>query len=343
MRLAIIFTTALAMMACGAEQSNSTNDDGSASVDERATSASKSQLTQNALTNTPISFADATGETSTIIEVDPCPFVSDEKILASVRSEFEITRREVSNTQCRWAYNAGFAIAVTIEDIATAEPIFERRYNMDVDTAPSPQDGPGTNAVVLNDTAWDKPIPFAFSFEQDGKLVFMRYTGFRTNAEIMRPAASEISARMGSAAEIEPQRRRATEPFQACETWNEQDMKSVFGLDDTAVIGQGMRGTSTCSWTIYEDGVTGQKTAGFNFFKHEPGKEPDYEASGFSTYSDNGEEHYIEKNETKFGKYINILTLRPQGVVSVTLSDPNGDQTEVAKRLQANLLSRLVP
>ncbi len=166
----------------------------------------------------------------------------------------------------------------------------------------------------------------------------MRYTGFKTNAEIMRPAADEISARVGSAPEIEPQRRHATKPFQACETWNEQDMKSVFGLDDTAVVGQGRRGMSTCTWNFCEDGVRGKKAAGSSFSKHETGKELDYEAIGFSTYSDNGEEHYIEKNETEFGKYINIVTSRPEGVVSVTLLDPNGEQTDVAKVLQANAI-----
>lgn len=342
MRLAIIFTIVLAMTACGAEQPNSATDDGSASVDERATPESKSRVAESALTNTPISFADATGETSQIIDVDPCPFVSDEKITASVRSEFEITRREVSNTQCRWAYNAGFAIEVTIEDVVSAKPVSERRYNMDVATVLSSQDGPGTNAVVVNDTAWDKQVPFAFSFEQDEKLVFMRYTGFKTNAEIMRPAADEISARMGSAPEIESQRRHATEPFQACETWNDQDMKSVFSLDDNAVIGQGMSGMSTCTWDIYEDGVSGKKTAGFSFTKFEPGKTPDYGALGYSTYSDNGEEHYFEKRESDYGTFILVVTVRPEGVVGVTLSDPTGDQTDAAKILQANLLSRLV-
>jgi len=252
-----------------------------------------------------------------------------------------MTRREVSNTQCRWSYNAGFAVEVTIEDVASAKPVSERRYNIDVDTVLSSQDGPGKNAVVVNDTAWDKQMPFAFSFEQDEKLVFMRYTGFKTNAEIMRPAADEISARMGSAPEIEPQRRHATRPFQACETWNEQDMKSVFGLDDTARVGQ--VGTSICTWDIYEDGVSGKRTASFSFSKHETGKELDYEALGYSTYSDNGEEHYIEKRESKFGKFIFIVTLRPEGVVGVTLLDPNGDPTDAAKLLQANLLSRLVP
>ena len=56
----------------------------------------------------------------------------------------------------------------------------------------------------------------------------MRYTGFKTDADIMRPAANEIAARMSIAPTIRHQRRHKTEPFKACDVWNEYDLKTVF-------------------------------------------------------------------------------------------------------------------
>jgi hypothetical protein len=295
------------------------------------------------LTNTPISFAEAMNEAPKKIEAGPCPFVSDSTIKASVRSSFEITRKEATNAKCRWSYNAGFAIDVTIEDLTSAKPISERGYNIGVDTVLEPQSGPGTNAMVVNDTAWDKPIPFAYSFEKDGKLVFMRYTGFKTNAQIMRPAANEIAALMGTAPLTEQQDRNAAPSFKACEVWNERDLKSVFGTADTAVVSQGMNGMSTCHWKIYEDGVSGQKTAGFNIYRRPSGKKAEYEYGSYTPYSEDGITHYIRKSDSDFGLYIHIITPHPEGLVHVTVSDSGADATAVAKKLQKNLLSRMVP
>ncbi len=326
MRLGVFLIAIYALTACGSGQSaHALNDE------------------DKSLTNTPISFAAATGETSRMVEVTPCPFVSDAVILASVRSGFEITRREVSNTNCRWAYNAGFAINVTIEDISTAVPVLERRYNAGVDPELSPQEGPGTNAVVLNDTAWGKSLPFAYSFEKDGKLVFMRYTGFKTDARIMRTAANEIARRMASASEVEPQRRHLEVDFEPCAVWTTADLRTVFGTDDQSRVAAGRRSTSACSWDIFEDGVAGRRTAAFNISKPERGKKQEYEYSSYSPYSADGETHYLRKSSSDFGLYIHLVTPRPQGLVHVTVSDANGDATSVAKVLQNNLLNRMVP
>lgn len=264
MRVGISLIIILSLAACSSEQT------------AQASSGESSQLT-----STPISFADATGENLQMMEVVPCPFVSDEVIKASVRTTFEITRREVSNTSYRWAYNAGFAINVTIEDLATARLVAERQYNMDIDPVLTPQSGPGTNATVLNDTAWDKQLPFAYSFEKDVKLVFMNYTGFKTDAGIMRPAADEIAQRMGTASEIQQQRRELLVPFEACEVWSENDLKAAFSAGDGSRVETGRRGPSTCSWNVTQDGVAGQRTAAFNIYKPEPGKKKEYEYDGY--------------------------------------------------------------
>ncbi|PHR61910.1 MAG: hypothetical protein COA43_01695 [Robiginitomaculum sp.] len=343
MRIALICTTILILTACGDEQSDQSADTSNLSVNSPVTALLDRKSRGSALTNTPISFADATGETSKMIEVGPCPFVSDETIKASVRTTFEITRREVSNTECRWAYNAGFVINVTIEDIVTAKPVSERRYNIGVDTVSTPQDGPGTHAAMINDTAWGKLMPFAYSFEKDGKLVFIRYTGFKTGADIMRPAANEIAARMSTAPTIRHQRRHKTEPFKACDVWSEHDLKTVFGASETAVVAPGARSMSTCSWKIYEDGVSGQRTAAFNFYKREAGKKQEHEYDSYKPYSADGETHYLRKSNSSFGTYIHIITPRPEGLVHVTVSDPEKDPSAIAKVLQKNLLSRMVP
>ncbi len=340
MRVALICTTLLFFTACIDDQSSDTS---SLSTNSPATAKSDQKSRKSALTHTPISFADATGATSKMIEIDPCPFASDEIIKASVRSNFEMARREVSNTNCRWAYNAGFEVDITIEDRDSAVPISERKYNIGVDTILEAQSGPGSNAVVLNDTAWDKPIPFAYSFEKDGKLVFMRYTGFKTDTDIMRPAANEIAARMSIAPTIRHQRRHKTEPFKACDVWNEHDLKTVFDAGETAVMAPGAKGVSTCSWKIYEDGVSGQKMVTVNIYKPESGKKAEYEYDSYKPYSANGETHYLRKSNSGFGTFIHIITPRPEGLVHVTVSVPETDATSVAKALQKNLLSRMVP
>lgn len=295
------------------------------------------------LTNTPISFADATGKTATMIEIDPCPFVSDETIIASVRTDFEITRREVSNTACRWSYNAGFSIDITLEDVTSATPVSERRLNIDVDPVLVPQDGPGTNAAVLNDTAWDTPLPYAYSFEEGGKLVFMQYLGFKTNALIMRPAADEIARRMDSVADIQHQRRELSVPFEACKIWARDDLRTAFNVGDQAIVEPGARGSSTCTWNMFEDGVSGQRTVTFNIYKPQLGEKQEYEYDSYVPYSTDGETHYLRQAPSDFGMYIHIITARPAGVVHITVSDPNQDPTFVAKTLQQNLLSRMAP
>jgi hypothetical protein len=340
MRLIIISAAFLLLTACGSEQSDSSNVDSS---DSQSFSGSSSKSLPPALTNTPISFSEALGETSKIIEVEPCPFISDETIKASVRTEFEIIRRAVSNTQCRWSYNAGFAIEVTIEDILTAKPVSERGYNIDVATVKEPQDGPGTNALVLNDTAWDKPIPFAYSFEKDEKLVFIRYTGFKTNPEIMRPAANEVAARMSNAPIVDAQNRHATQPFKACDVWADQDIKLAFGAGEAAVIAPGANGLSTCAWTLYEDGASSKRTVSYKIQKSEPGKKAEYEYDSYAQYSAHGETHYLRKDESDFGVFVHVITPRPQGFVWVTVSDSENDPSTVAKALHKNLLDRMIP
>ncbi|MDO6592113.1 MULTISPECIES: hypothetical protein [Rhodobacterales] len=295
------------------------------------------------LTSTPISFADATGQTATMNEIAACPFVSDETIIASVQTDFEITRQEVSNTICQWAYNAGFTITVSVEDLAGARPVSERQLNTGHDPILIPQDGPGTNATVLNDTAWDTQLPFAYSFEQVGKLVFIQYFGFKTDAILMRPAADEIARRMGAAVDIEPQARALSVPFEACGVWTDDDIRSAFNAGDQATVAPGARGISTCTWTMFEDGVLGQRTVTYNIYVPQADEKQEYEYDSYVPYATDGETHYLREASSDFGMYVHIITPRPEGVVHTTVLDPNQDPTSTAKTFQQNLLGRMTP
>ena len=329
-------------MACGYEpqkDSDAVTSDYSNTQLSDDSSLEKGQLT---LSMTPISFAEATGENSKMKEVEPCPFVSDESIKASVRSDFEIIRREVSNTLCRWSYNAGFSIIVTIEETATAKPISERKYNLDVNPMLLPQDDPGSNAFVLSDTAWDKPLPYAFTFEKDNKLIFIRYTGFKTNPEIMRPVADEIAQRMLNAPIIEHQLREEVLTFKACDVWTDQDIKIAFDTKNNASIAPGANGRSTCSWTLYEDGVSSKRTVAFKLQKVSPGTKAEYEYDSYKPISSNGETYYLRKSESTSGLYVHLVSPVANGYFSVTVSDSEGEPTNIAMKLLKNLQDRIV-
>jgi hypothetical protein len=295
------------------------------------------------LTSTPISFADATGQTATMNEIAACPFVSDETIIATVQTDFEVIRQQVSNTHCRWAYNAGFTIDITLEGVPGALPVSERELNTGHDPILVPQDGPGANAVVLNDTTWDTQLPYAYSFEQDDKLIFMQYFGFKTDALLMRPAADEIALRMGTTTDIEPQTRALSVPFEACEVWTNDDIRSAFNAGDQATVAPGARGISTCTWTMFDDGVLGQRTVTYNIYVPQADEKQEYEYDSYVPHAADGETHYLREAPSDFGMFIHIITPRPEGVVHTTVSDPNQDPTLSAKMLQQNLLSRLEP
>ena len=86
-----------------------------------------------------------------------------------------------------------------------------------------------------------------------------------------------------------------------------------------------------------------KKTVTFNIYKPELGKKAEYEYDSYKPYSANGETHYLRKSDSGFGMYIHIITPRPEGLVHVTVLDPEKDANAVAKMLQKNLLNRMVP
>ena len=84
MRVALICTTMLFFTACIDEQSGQSTGKPSLSTNSPVTAKPDQKPRKYALTNTSISFADAIGVTSKMIEIDPCPFASDEIIKSQV-------------------------------------------------------------------------------------------------------------------------------------------------------------------------------------------------------------------------------------------------------------------
>ena len=344
MRIISIYVLALILAGCGSE--NPAPKSGSSDISNSSkTAKAKSSLkpaSASSLNQTPISTPDALGLNKFMAEPGPCPFLDDETIIASVKSNFEFTRREVSNTNCRWAYNAGFSMEVTIENLVEAKPISDRNYNVGVNSVMAPQDGPGTNAAILNDTAWDKPLPYAYSFEKDGKLVFIKYTGVHTRVDKMREVAEEVANRMTNAKPIEHERREETSPFKPCETWTTLEILSAFGFaDDSTVRSSAGSGLTSCQWKIRETDTPEERMLSISFVKTE-GDNP-LKLKGYKEKIEGSVAYNIKTQESEFGHYVKIITYIDGGYLEMTLLNENTPLPDVAKVLNANVIGRLTP
>lgn len=162
-----------------------------------------------------------------VTAVGPCPFLSDEAVKSTVKTSFELERRQVSNSGCRWSYNAGFSLKVTVEPIDNTTPLEQRRYNIGVDTELELQSGPGKNAALVSDTAWGKPVPFGYGFELNNDAVFIRITGMKTDRERLRATANEIAKLLPGAPVIEAQRRTESVTFEPCSVWENEAIQNI--------------------------------------------------------------------------------------------------------------------
>lgn len=160
--------------------------------------------------------------------VAPCPYLSDEAALAAVKTSWELVRRETSNDQCYWSKNAGFSIKLTIEPLATAIPVRDRPYNIDTPPVLKAQAEPGNNAMVLYDTAWEKELAYALSFEQDDKLVMIYITGMNTDATLLTAAAKKVASNLPTAPVLTAQ-PDDTNGFNMCNTWTQAEVASLLG------------------------------------------------------------------------------------------------------------------
>ncbi len=348
-RSLVVLGTALLVAGCGEGASaKAQSGDASAAVAGSGTDVSAvaaGSVTETPLPTTPISFADAMGRTPpSIRETVPCPFLSDETALAAATSPYEIIRRSVSNEECVWNYNIGFAIKARVEPLAGSRPFAERQYNMDAKPILEPQASPGQNAVLLYDTAWEEPRPFAFGFDLGDKRVFLNITGMRTSLAQLQPAAEEIAAKLPTAPRIEPQFREEVGAYDLCSTWVEAGLLSLFGLPEGTPVSITPSGTSCIfEMRVPESPSRNVITLGLSVFEEAPNAFEFLKEKGWTEVP--GYDHRVLSHNTtdEWGVHTELRGLIQDGSVVVTITDKDGGKEDATKRLFDNVMARIVP
>lgn len=185
-----------------------------------------------------------------VVEPEPCPFLSDETALKTAKRTEKLLRRNTSNTECYWSRNLGFSIKVSVEPLASAKPLKERAYNLDSPPIFQPQSGPGSNAIVLLDTVWDKAgRPYAMGFEQDNQLITVYVMGLSTDTERLVATANEVAAKLPKAPTVvdhvmNPQR------FDLCSVWSQENISAAMGSAATSV-----KTDDACTWNANDASI----------------------------------------------------------------------------------------
>ena len=114
-----------------------------------------------------------------------------------------------------------------------------------------PQDGPGTNAVLMYDNnavdlgLSDEPSYYGFAFEQDGRQVLILGDLIRFTPERFRAAADDIAAKVGSATLTPANGAVVAEGPGWCSVWSGDELKAALGV--SAVVGAS-GGAEDCRW-----------------------------------------------------------------------------------------------
>lgn len=343
-RSLVVLCTAIAIAGCGEGAADGAQaaavSGGGASANEVATGS----VRETPLLTTSINFDDAMGRTPpTIRETVPCPFLSDETALATATTQFEIIRRRVSNEECVWNYNAGFAISARVESAAESLPFVERQYNIDAKPILEPHDSPGQNAVLLYDTAWDEPRPYAFGFDLGDKRIFLNITGMQTSLGQLQPAAEEIAAKLPSAPQIEAQYREAVAAYDLCSTWVDAGLLSLFGLpEETTFSARGQGATCTFEMRVPESQTGNVITVGLSIFETGPTALETLIESGWTEVS--GYDYAVLSNNRtdQWGEHAQLRGLIQDAEVVVSISDKDGGKEGATKTLFENVMARFV-
>lgn len=320
-----------------ANHANSTSND----AHENAASAPAADKGKAAMSSSAINLDAAFGRVAPVVtEVGACPFLSDEGALSSVKTSYELTRREVSNSVCRWSYNAGFSLVVTVEPVDKALPVEQRRYNLGVDTQIDSQPGPGNNAVLVSDTAWGRPIPFGYGFEIDGSAVFVRVTGMKTDQARLSATAQEIANLLPNAPAIEQQQRTETAPFSPCSVWSKDDIQNVMAPLKFSPFSSHASGNS-CIYEAYGEanGSSLQLTVRFGEldakYHAKAIERGDEDVSGFEFPVSAS----VEPSD--FGTYTKLTGYVDGGAIELLVLDKaNATHRDVTEQLLRNLASR---
>ena len=329
----------------GCDSNNATTDPDNSGLNQATDSLVSAPVVEKvtvSLSDAAINLDAALGRIPAVVtSVEPCPFLSDDTATSTAKTNYELERRQVSNSECRWSYNAGFSINVTIEAIKKSTPIEQRRYNLGVDTTLEPQTGPGKNAALVSDTAWGKPLPFGYGFELNDDAIFIRVTGMQTDKIRLRATADEIANLLPDAPVITPQRRTESVTFEPCSVWQDQAIQNALGLAKYSPVSSHSSGNS-CIYKAYGDDNGKSMTLTVRF--------GELDAKYYAKAIENGQENVMgfefpvsaSIEASNFGTYTKIVGYVGGGAIEVfVLDEANIEHKDVTKHLLQNLASRI--
>jgi len=280
-----------------------------------------------------------------MIEIDPCPFLSDETAIAGVTTKFDFIRRSVANDECVWNYNIGFEINVRVSPLGDALPRADRTYNLEIPPVLQAQSGPGEDAVVFMDPTWDAnaPRPYAFGFTLGDQDVMISTVGVQTSPSQLRSVANEIAARLPTAPVIEPQILQAKETYDPCQLWSASEVGAVFNIAPDAPNHQRAFGQTACIYgfnPVEGPGIDVQA----GIFACEEDHIRVRTGQGFETHDGFGVPAVRKVSKEDWGTDISFEAKRPTyciNVVSLQNRDPIPASLEPGlETLMRNLLSR---
>lgn len=335
----------MATTLAGCDSGTGTTDPGSSatnSVPESPVAAPVVVKDSVSLGEAAINLDAALGRVPAVVTaVGPCPFLSDDTARSTAKTNYELERRLVSNSECRWSYNAGFSITVTVEPIDDSTPFEQRRYNIGVDTELESQTGPGENAAVVSDTAWGKPIPFGYGFELNDDAVFIRVTGMKTDKERLRATANEIATLLPDAPVIEAQRRTESVAFEPCSVWQNKAIQNALQPVKYSPISSHSSGSS-CIYKAYGEDSGKPLTLTVRF--------GELDAKYHAKAIENGHEDVkgfefpvsASTEASNFGTYTKIVAYVEGGAIEIFILDgANVEHKDKTEQLLQNVASRL--
>ncbi len=116
--------------------------------------------------------------------------------------DFQDPIQQSPSAFCTWKTASSETIQLTIEPATTAETDDHsgRAYNIDEPPQVDPQDGPGTKAVLLTDTAFadvgGDGLAYGYFFVEGDLAVFVETQSFEAGAANLRAIAEEVHARL---------------------------------------------------------------------------------------------------------------------------------------------------
>lgn len=119
--------------------------------------------------------------------------------------EFAEPLQESPSEFCSWKeMNTGLSLQLTLESTAVSavDDHSGRAYNIDVEPTAVAQDGPGSDAVLLIDNAFDEVggegVAYGYFFVAGDVTVFVETAGLDVGEDGLRALADEAASRLGT-------------------------------------------------------------------------------------------------------------------------------------------------